>query len=41
MMVDDPIIASGAVGANAMAAPMVKGVLLGCASGGEEPGDEQ
>ena len=41
MMVKDPIIASGAVGANAMATPMVKGVLLGCASGGEEPGDEQ
>ena len=41
MMVKDPIIASGAVGANAMAAAMVKVVLLGCASGGEEPGDEQ
>ena len=41
MMVKDPIIAPGAVGANAMAAPMVMGMLLGCASGGEEPGDEQ
>ena len=41
MMVKDPVVAPGAVGANAMAAPMVKVVLLGCASGGEEPGDEQ
>jgi hypothetical protein len=41
MMVKAPIIASGAVGANAMAAPMVKVMLLGCASGGEKPGDEQ
>ena len=41
MMVKDPVVAPGAVGANAMAAAMVKVVLLGCASGGEEPGDEQ
>ena len=41
MMVDDPIIAPSAVDANAMAAPMVRAMLLGCASGGEEPGDEQ
>ena len=41
MMVKDPVVAPGAVGANAMATPMVKVVLLGCASGGEEPGDEQ
>ena len=41
MVVKDPIVASGAVGANAMAAPMVKGMLLGCTSGGKEPGDEQ
>ena len=41
MMVKDPIIASGAVGANAMAAAMVKVVSLGFAAGGEEPGDEQ
>ena len=41
MMVKDPIIASGAVGTNAMATPMVRAMLLGFASGGEEPGDEQ
>ena len=41
MMVKAPIIASGAVGANAMAAPMARAMLLGCASSGEEPGDEQ
>ena len=41
MMVKDPIIAPGAVGANPMAAPMVMVMLLGCAPGGEEPGDEQ
>ena len=41
MMVHDPVIAPGAVGTNAMAAPMVMVMLLGCASGGEEPGDEQ
>ena len=41
MMVKDPIIAPSAVDANAMAAPMAKVLLLGCASGGEEPGDEQ
>ena len=41
MMVKDPVVAPGAVGANAMAAPMVTVMLLGCASGGKEPGDEQ
>ena len=41
MVVKDPIIASGAVGANSMAAPMVRTMLLGCASGGEEPDDER
>ena len=41
MMVHDPVIAPGAVGTNAMAAAMVKVMLLGCASGGEEPDDEQ
>ena len=41
MMVKDPIIASGAVGTNAMAAPMVRTMFLSCASGGKEPGDEQ
>jgi hypothetical protein len=41
MMVKDTIIAPGAVSTNPMAAPMVMVMLLGCASGGEEPGDEQ
>ena len=41
MMVNDPIAAPGAVGSNSMAASMVRTVLIGCASGGEEPGDEQ
>jgi hypothetical protein len=41
MMVKAPVVAPGAVGANAMAAPMVRTMLLGCASGGEEPDDEQ
>ena len=41
MMVKDPVVAPGAVGANAMAAAMVKVVSLGFAAGGEEPGDEQ
>jgi hypothetical protein len=41
MMVNGPIITPGVAGSNPMAALMVMAMLLGCASGGEEPGDEQ
>ena len=40
MMVKDPIIASGAVGANSMAAPMVKVLLIACAARCEKPDGE-
>ena len=41
MMVNDTVVAPGAVGANPMAPAMAKPLILGCASRGEERGGKQ